>query len=93
MHSNLTKSLAARLGGRVKVGLLAERDDTVALALARVVEGGGVEDGAVVPDGQVVLVPLEAHLQVVVVGDELEDWSSAHYSYLIYGDLGAYSML
>lgn len=34
-----------------------------------------MEDGTVVPDGQVVLVPAETDLQVVIVGDELEEVS------------------
>lgn len=30
-----------------------------------------MEDGAIIPDGEVVLAPAEAHLQIVVLGDEL----------------------
>lgn len=58
----------------VKVRLLANADGTVAEAVAKtiVVVGGAVEGTAVVPDGNVVLVaPLEADLQIVVLLDAL----------------------
>jgi hypothetical protein len=37
--------------------------------------GCRVEDGSVVPDGKVVLAPSEADLEIMIVGDELKDYS------------------
>jgi len=69
----LTKGLTSAEGAWVIVWLLADTDDAVSLALALIVIGGSVEDRAVIPDGNVVLVPLEAHLEIVVAGNQLEE--------------------
>lgn len=53
--------------------LLPKTHHTVPLPLPFIVIRGRMEDGPIIPDGEVILSPAEADLQVMVVGDELEE--------------------
>lgn len=60
------------LGGQVQIRGLAQRADSVAGARVAVVVRGAVPHAAVVPDGQIILAPLEADLCVVILGDNVD---------------------
>lgn len=58
---------------QVQVWRLAQRCDTVSSTGVVIIICGAVPRASVVPDGQVILAPLEAHLGVVVLRDQVEE--------------------
>lgn len=67
------KCLATRDRIGIKVRLLSQRHNAIPLAFAGIIVRCRVENGAVVPDRQVILVPSEAYLQIMILSYQLQE--------------------
>lgn len=83
--SSQAQGLASALAGEIQVRRLAQRGDSVSSSSFGVVVGGAVPHAAVIPDGHVVLAPLEPQLGVVVLGHQVEEVVEKHVR-LVLGD-------
>lgn len=72
-HSHQPQILPPALGVQIQVWGLAQRADAVPGTSLDVVVRSTVPHAPVVPNGEVVLAPLEADLGVVVLGDDVEE--------------------
>jgi hypothetical protein len=70
---NLSQSLPPRHGIRIVERLLANRHNTIPLPFTFIIVGGSVEDGAVIPDSEIIESPFEADLKIMILRDELQE--------------------
>lgn len=57
----------------IVIGLLANTHNSVTLALAIIIISRRVEYRAIIPNRNIILVPLEAHLEIMVVCNQLQE--------------------
>lgn len=74
------QSLSSRLGLEVQIRGLTQTADTVPGTGFSIVVRRAVPGGPIIPDGHVVLVPLEADLGVVVLCDQLGEYVSSFHT-------------